>query len=109
MNTPEFGAMHWRTAIALVVFSIVLGIAIFFGWIAAPWWTALIPVGYAWARPSLYRLICDANYHALHRFELDCEVREEIRVSMDMNSAVTLDADSMLRNLRLDDERAGRA
>jgi hypothetical protein len=109
MITPDLGAMHIRTALSLVVFSIVLGIAIFFGWLNAPWWTAVIPVGYAWARPSLYRLISDANYSALHRFEADFE--QDIQISQDirLNEAVTLDAEKMLRGLRIDDERAGRA
>lgn len=109
MNMPEFGVLHVRTAIALFVFSIVLSVAIFFGWLHAPWWIALFPVGYAWARPSLYRLISDANYNALHRFEDDCIEREYVNQHGKMNDAVTLDANSFLRNLHLDDEKAGRA
>jgi hypothetical protein len=109
MNTPDVGAMHIRTALILVAFSIVLAISIYFGWLNAPWWTALIPVGYAWARPSLYRLICDANYHAMHRFEADMMDVEERAEYNRMNDAVTLDTEKFLRSLAADDETAGRA
>jgi hypothetical protein len=109
MNTPDFGAMHIRTALILVAFSIVLAISIFFGFIKGSYWVAAIPAFYAWARPSLYRLMCDAHYHAHHRFEEDMLDREEVRQTQIHNEVVCLDAESFLRNLRADDEKAGRA
>jgi hypothetical protein len=109
MNTPDLGAMHIRTALILVAFSFVLAISIYFGWINAHYWVAAIPAVYAWARASYYRLICDATYHAHHRFEADLiEDAERARYNQ-MTEAVTLDAESFLRGIRDDDERAGRA
>jgi hypothetical protein len=109
MNTPDVGAMHIRTALLLVAFSIVLAILIFFGFIKGSYWVAAIPAFYAWARASVFRLISDATYHAHHRFDRDVEDDIEMKVGVRMNEAVTLDAAGMLRNLHIDDERAGRA
>jgi nitrogen fixation protein FixH len=109
MNTPDFGAMHIRTALILVALSIVLAISIYFGLIKAHYWVAAIPAVYAWARPSYYRLVCDATYHAHHRFEADIMEEAERDEYHRMTEAVTLDAESMLRGLHIDDQRAGRA
>jgi nitrogen fixation protein FixH len=109
MNTRDFGALHVRTALFLVAFSIVLAISIYFGLIKAHYWVAAIPAVYAWARPSYYRLVCDATYHAYHRFEDDM-IEESKRAEHNRRTdAVTLDAESFLRGLRTDDEKAGRA
>jgi hypothetical protein len=109
MNTPDFGAMHIRTALILVALSIVLAISIYFGLIKAHYWVAAIPAAYAWARPSYYRLVCDATYHAHHRFEADMMEEAERDEYNRMTDAVTLDAEDFLRGLRADDEQAGRA
>jgi nitrogen fixation protein FixH len=109
MNKPDFGALHIRTAIILIIFSIVLALLIFFGVIHAHYWVAAIPAFYAWARPSAYRLIRDANYRALHQFEEDIERQAEITVHNEMKAAVTLDAEKFLRHLRADDEAVGEA
>lgn len=109
MTTPDVGAMHIRTALFLVAFSIVLAILIFFGFIHGSYWVAAIPAIYAWGRASIFRLISDATYHAHHRFDSDVEDDIEFRTGERMNEAVTLDAESFLRGLKIDDEKAGRA
>lgn len=109
MKTPDVGAMHIRTALILVGITTVLAITNVCGWTHLSYWLVLAPGFYSWARPSLYRLISDATYHAHHRFDSDVEDDIEFHTGVRMNEAVALDAESMLRNLHLDDQAAGRA
>lgn len=109
MDFRSPGALHYRTALFLVAVSLALAAAIFFGFIHISYWIAALPAIYAWARPSVYRLMVGAYYHAMHEFENDMLDRDEYLNQYRMNEAVTLDTESYLRNLAQDDERAGRA
>jgi hypothetical protein len=109
MPTPDVGAMHIRTALILCAITAVLAVTNIFGFTHLSYWLVAAPAIYAWARASVFRLLSDATYHAHHRFDSDVEADIEFRTGERMNEAVTLDAESMLRGLHIDDQRAGRA
>lgn len=109
MDNDNPGAMHWRTALALLVLTLVLVGLDYTGYVAIPDWVCAIPVGYAWLHSALYRLLVGSNLKALQVHERDMEVRYHQNIQMDLRGAVTLDADKMLRSIRADDEGVGRA
>jgi hypothetical protein len=104
MNSLDFGAMHIRTALILVAFSIVLALAIFFGFIHAHYWVAAIPpstlglaratTGWSVMRPTT--LITGSKK--------TCSPKEAVAQKGRMNDAVTLDSAKFLRSLAADDE-----
>lgn len=103
------GVMSRTMLYIYIALSVALAILHFTGWMNVPLIAMFIPVGYVIIRQSIFTLLVNSYHFAMHRFEEDMIVRGGEVEQYRMGEAVTLDADSFLRNLRQDDEQAGRA
>lgn len=98
-----------RNGLLLVGLSAVLVALLYKQVITGSYFVALIPAIYAFLMDGLFNLVADATYFGNYRLEEDMTDRQSLMVQGQMRDAVTLDAESFLRSIRAEDERAGRA
>lgn len=105
------GAMDFRVAITIILFSLGLVALQFFGVINVGYWFAATPMLYVLLRAVLYRVITGAFLNALQIHE-NTVIAEEAFAEVELREqkiidAVTLDTDKFLRAVRPDDDGMG--